>query len=61
MIRPIEVKRLMNNWLITGGAGFIGQNLTEKLLSSEEGFNIVIIDNLKQLEIYDQRILVDKI
>ena len=50
MIRPIEAKRLMNNWLITGGAGFIGQYLTEKLLSSEEGFNIVIIDNLSRLE-----------
>jgi UDP-glucose 4-epimerase len=36
----------MNNWLITGGAGFIGQHLTEKLLSSNKKFNIVIVDNL---------------
>jgi UDP-glucose 4-epimerase len=46
MLRPIEVKRIMNNWLITGGAGFIGQNLTEKLLTSKEGIHIVVIDNL---------------
>jgi UDP-glucose 4-epimerase len=39
-------KGLMKSWLITGGAGFIGQHLTERLLSSEEGFHIVIIDNL---------------
>lgn len=36
----------MKSWLITGGAGFIGQHLTERLLSSEEGFHIVNIDNL---------------
>ena len=40
----------MNNWLITGGAGFIGQHLTEKLLSSDKKFNIVIIDNLSSCE-----------
>jgi UDP-glucose 4-epimerase len=39
-------KGLMKSWLITGGAGFIGQHLTERLLSSEEGFHIVILDNL---------------
>lgn len=36
----------MKNWLVTGGAGFIGQHLTERLLSSEKGFHIVVIDNL---------------
>ena len=40
----------MNNWLITGGSGFIGQHLTERLLSSEEGSHIVIIDNLSNSE-----------
>ena len=40
----------MNNWLITGGAGFIGQHLIEKLLSSDKKFNIVIIDNLSSCE-----------
>jgi UDP-glucose 4-epimerase len=39
-------KGLMKNWLITGGAGFIGQHLTEKLLSSEKSLHIVVIDNL---------------
>lgn len=32
------------NILITGGAGFIGSNLTKRLLS--EGNNVVVIDNL---------------
>jgi UDP-glucose 4-epimerase len=36
----------MNNWLITGGAGFIGHHLTERLLSADERIKIVIIDNL---------------
>jgi UDP-glucose 4-epimerase len=40
----------MNNWLITGGAGFIGQHLTEKLLSSDKKYNIVIVDNLSNHE-----------
>jgi UDP-glucose 4-epimerase len=40
----------MNNWLITGGAGFIGQHLAEKLLSYSKKFNIAIIDNLSNYE-----------
>ena len=40
----------MNNWLITGGAGFIGQHLTEKLLSSNKKSNIVIVDNLSNYD-----------
>ena len=36
----------MNNWLITGGAGFIGQHLTDKLLASNKRINIIIIDDL---------------
>jgi len=33
----------MANFLITGGAGFIGSNIAHKLL--EEGYNVKIIDN----------------
>jgi UDP-glucose 4-epimerase len=40
----------MKNWLVTGGAGFIGQHLTEKLLSSKESLHIVVIDNLTSSE-----------
>jgi UDP-glucose 4-epimerase len=36
----------MNNWLITGGAGFIGQHLTDKLLAHDKRINIIIIDDL---------------
>ena len=43
-------KGLMKNWLVTGGAGFIGQHLTNKLLSSDERLHIVIIDNLSGSE-----------
>jgi UDP-glucuronate 4-epimerase len=35
----------MKNALITGGAGFIGSNLTEHLLA-EGGWNVSVIDNL---------------
>jgi UDP-N-acetylglucosamine 4-epimerase len=34
------------NILVTGGCGFIGSNLVEKLISYQEIYNIVIIDNL---------------
>ncbi len=33
----------MSNFLITGGAGFIGSNITHRLL--EEGYTVKIIDN----------------
>jgi UDP-glucose 4-epimerase len=37
----------MNNILVTGGAGFIGRNLVNKLLFSHEASNtVIVIDNL---------------
>jgi dTDP-L-rhamnose 4-epimerase len=36
----------MNNILITRGAGFIGSNLTQKLV--EKGFKVTILDNLSK-------------
>jgi dTDP-L-rhamnose 4-epimerase len=36
----------MKNILITGGAGFIGSNLTVKLVS--KGYNVTILDNLSK-------------
>ena len=34
----------MKNILITGGAGFIGSNLSEYLLN--KGYNIIVVDDL---------------
>ena len=36
----------MNKILITGGAGFIGSNLTIKLV--EKGYNVTVFDNLSR-------------
>ena len=36
----------MKNILITGGAGFIGSNLTNKLVS--KGYNVTVFDNLSK-------------
>ena len=36
----------MKNILITGGAGFIGSNLTRKLV--EKGFQVTVLDNLSK-------------
>ena len=36
----------MKNILITGGAGFIGSNLTIHLV--KKGYNITILDNLSE-------------
>jgi len=38
-------KIVFQNWLITGGCGFIGRNLVKSLLD-EGGYRITIIDNL---------------
>ena len=44
----------MKNILITGGAGFIGSNLTKKLVS--KGYSITVLDNLsKQIHSEDQK------
>ena len=44
----------MKDILISGGAGFIGSNLTKKLVS--KGYNITILDNLsKQIHGKDQK------
>jgi dTDP-L-rhamnose 4-epimerase len=44
----------MKNILISGGAGFIGSNLTKRLVS--KGYNITILDNLsKQIHGKDQK------
>ena len=33
-------------WLITGGCGFLGVNLTHRLLAEDEGHGIVVLDDL---------------
>ena len=44
----------MKNILITGGAGFIGSNLTRKLV--DKGFKVTILDNLsKQIHRIDKK------
>ncbi|MBI5756491.1 MAG: GDP-mannose 4,6-dehydratase, partial [Nitrospirae bacterium] len=42
----------MNNVLITGGAGFIGSHLSERLL--KEGFRVICLDNFDTF--YDPKI-----
>ena len=42
----IEKLNLPKNWLITGGCGFIGVNLVDKLLQKIPQINIRILDNL---------------
>ncbi len=37
---------MVNNWLITGGCGFIGTSLIQKLLEINHGINIRVFDNL---------------
>lgn len=41
----------MNSYLITGGAGFIGSNLTKELLKKN---NVIVIDNF--CDYYDPKI-----
>lgn len=42
----IRKTNLLQNWLITGGCGFIGVNLVDKLLKEFPEVNIRILDNL---------------
>lgn len=48
----------MNNFLVTGGAGFIGSNLCEALL--EKGKNVVCLDNFTTGKIDNILPLIDK-
>lgn len=48
---------MMNNILITGGAGFIGSSLCDKLL--DDGYRVIIIDNFNNY--YDPKIKVNNI
>lgn len=41
-----NIKTIMKNILITGGAGFIGSNLTLKLI--DKGYKITVLDNLSK-------------
>ncbi len=43
---------LIMRLLVTGGAGFIGSNLTDKLLS--EGNSVIVMDNFDNF--YDRKI-----
>lgn len=47
----------MKTYLITGGAGFIGSTLTERLL--KEGYKVVIVDNFN--DFYDPRLKKDNV
>ena len=48
----------MKNILITGGAGFIGSAIAERLISLE--YNITILDNLSS-KIHNNRNIYDKL
>lgn len=48
----------MNRILVTGGAGFIGSNLCEHLLTN--GYNVVCLDNFSTGHMYNIRHLLDK-
>lgn len=45
-----EIEKITGDVVITGGAGFIGSNLTKKIIETFEG-KIVIIDNLSLIKI----------
>ena len=42
-----------SNILITGGAGFIGSNLTKKIISSYDVKKVIIVDNLISSESFN--------
>lgn len=52
-----EINKIMKNIIVTGGCGFIGSHLVEKLL--EEGNRVTVIDNLSTGRIDNLMHLID--
>ena len=52
-------KNKMNTYLVTGGAGFIGSNIVERLVKDGEG--VVVLDNLCEGKIENLSSVMDKI
>lgn len=49
----------MNTYLVTGGAGFIGSNIAERLV--EKGERVVVLDNLVEGKLENLQSVIDKI
>ena len=52
----MKIKKI-KHYLVTGGAGFIGSHLTEKLINN--GHNVIVIDNLSTGNIHNLDSVID--